>query len=76
MLPWSRKNTNFIDGYKDEMQRIKKELEDNLYYNNKLKNDRTVLMSSKLELETELALMKKKVKEDYHNFHKYYKQKI
>ena len=58
------------------MQRIKKELEDNLYYNNKLKNDRTVLMSSKLELETELALMKKKVKEDYHNFHKYYKQKI
>ena len=26
LMPWSKRNTNFIDGYKDEMQRVRKEL--------------------------------------------------
>ena len=44
------RNRTFIDNYKDEMGKIRKELEDTLYFNNKLKNDRTVLMTRNLEL--------------------------
>ena len=42
------RNRNFLDSYKDEMNRVRKQLEDTLYFNNKLKNDRTVLMSRNL----------------------------
>lgn len=45
------------------MSKIRKELEDTLYFNNKLKNDRSVLMSRNLELEAELNNLKKLMKE-------------
>ena len=57
------RNRTFLDSYKDEMNRIRKQLEDTLYFNNKLKNDRTVLMSRNLEVETELTILKKTLKQ-------------
>ena len=69
-------NYEFVDDEKDEIIKLRKELQDTLYYNNKLKNDRNVLMSKNLELETELNELKRKVKEEWSNVHKHYKQKI
>lgn len=34
-----------IDSHRDEIIKLRKELEDSLYVNNKLKNDRSILMS-------------------------------
>ena len=44
----SSRKKQYIDAYKDEMNKIRKELEDTSYYNNKLKNDRAVLISRNL----------------------------
>lgn len=41
----------------EELGRTKKELEDAIYLNNKLKNDRDVLLVTKQELELEIETM-------------------
>lgn len=47
-------NYEFVDDEKDEIIKLRKELEDTLYYNNKLKNDRNVLITRNVALEGEL----------------------
>lgn len=53
--------TNIITGeyesLQEELGRTKKELEDAIYLNNKLKNDRDVLLVTKQELELEIQTM-------------------
>jgi chromosome segregation ATPase len=45
------------ESLQDELSRTKKELEDAVYLNNKLKNDRDVLLATKQELELEIETM-------------------
>lgn len=45
------------ESLQEELSRVKKELEDEVYLNNKLKNDREVLLATKQELELEIETM-------------------
>lgn len=44
-------NYEYIDDEKDEITKLRKQLEDTLYYNSKLKNDRNILISQNISLE-------------------------
>ncbi len=46
--------TGEYESLQEELGRTKKELEDAVYLNNKLKNDREVLLATKQELELEI----------------------
>ena len=76
MIQNTYRSTNYLDEHKDELQRVKKELQDKIYYSNKLKSDRNILMTKNLDLEGELSTLKRKIKEQWSQIEKNFKAKI
>jgi hypothetical protein len=59
--PMARSSRTQVDTIREEFTKTRKELEDSLYVNNKLKNDRSMLLTRNLELEAEFNVFKKDV---------------
>jgi hypothetical protein len=60
----------------EELNRVKKELEDEVYLNNKLKNDRDVLLATKQELELEIESLMIQVTKDVQTLKDFFENKI
>lgn len=76
ITPKATKSSNLIDEQKDELQKVRKELEDKIYYSNKLKSDRNILITKNLELEGQLSSLKSTIKEQWSRMERNYKNKI
>ena len=76
ITPKATKSSNLIEEQKDELHKVRKELEDKIYYSNKLKSDRNILITKNLELEGQLSSLKSTIKEQWSRMERNYKNKI
>ena len=76
ITPKATKSSNLIDEQKDELHKVRKELEDKIYYSNKLKSDRNILITKNLELEGQLSSLKSTIKEQWSRIERNYKNRI
>ena len=76
ITPKATKSSNLIEEQKDELHKVRKELEDKIYYSNKLKSDRNILITKNLELEGQLSSLKSTIKEQWSRIERNYKNRI